>query len=101
MRRHRPAHPGRHQPHHIELEAIVSRAGCPEDRAEAYLQFALEFLHTLRRLPVPGFDWGTKLVVMKWFNRGLSGKLLADIGFAIVTAVFPPGPPMPGARRRV
>ena len=37
----------------------------------------------------PDFDHRTKLVVMKWFRRGLSGKLLALVGHEIARRTFP------------
>jgi len=38
----------------------------------------------MHRAPVPDFERGTKLVVMRWFKRGLHGNLLALIGRAVV-----------------
>lgn len=86
-RRH-PA-PGRSWPGHEDrLEQLVRESGAPDERFEAYLAFARELDLCLRRERLrrprpdayPDFSRRTKLTVMKWFRRGLSGQVLARIG---------------------
>lgn len=71
------------------IERIARKCGCPKDRCTEYVRFGLEFWRTLHRSPVPDFDRGTKLVVRKWFERGLSGLLLARIGHELVRMRYP------------
>jgi hypothetical protein len=72
-----------------EIRRIAEKCGCPVDRCREYVRFGLEFHRTLVRPPLPDFDRPTKQVVMKWFRRGLSGKLLALVGHEIVRRTFP------------
>ncbi|MEO0082145.1 MAG: hypothetical protein ABIL25_07630 [candidate division WOR-3 bacterium] len=67
-----------------ELSRIVAGLDCPEEQRPFYLTFAWELYHTLRQPPVPGFSHYTQRVVLKWFHRGLSGRLLWHIGQQIV-----------------
>ena len=76
------------EPRHV-LARIVAGLDCPEEQRPFYLTFALELYHTLHRPPVPGFSYYTQRVVLKWFHRGLSGRLLWLIGYQIVHWRFP------------
>lgn len=76
------------QPIGSRLQAIVTAAGCPAEQLPAYLAFAQEFAHSLRRRPYPDFTVGTKQVVTKWFRRGLSGRRLWLVGAAILRERF-------------
>ncbi len=76
--------PGRRSPHGQRLRVIVS-AFVPEGpERQAYLAFARELIRTIHRDPVPDFEPGTKRVVQRWFERGLSGHLLWLVGRAAV-----------------
>ena len=66
------------------LRELVGTLACPHEQRAAYLTFAFELYRTLARPPVPGFSHHTQRVVMKWFRRGLSGKLMWLIGEAIL-----------------
>lgn len=72
------------------LNRIVAESGAPEELRKYYFRFATEFYHSIRRRPEPDFEEITKRVVMKWFKRGLSGKLLWQIGSAILAWRYPP-----------
>ncbi|MBN2537787.1 hypothetical protein JXB37_05875 [candidate division WOR-3 bacterium] len=89
-RRHRT--PGRFGSGHEDwLAGLVRRSGADEERFEFYLAFARELELSLRRERLlrhepgafPDFSRQTKRVVMKWFKRGLSGRVLARIGAAL------------------
>ena len=71
------------------LARIVAGLDCPEEQRPSYLTFAYELYHTLHRPPVPGFSHHTQRVVLKWFHRGLSGKLLWQIGEQVIRWRFP------------
>jgi hypothetical protein len=71
------------------LREVVS-AVVPEHECEQYLPFARELYATFHRPPVPDFDRRTKLVVQKWFVRGLSGHLLWLIGERLLGRLYPP-----------
>lgn len=86
-RRHRT--PGRYGSGHEDwLEELVRRSGADEEWFGFYLAFARELDLSLRRERVrrprpgafPDFSRRTKLVVLRWFRRGLSGRVLARIG---------------------
>jgi hypothetical protein len=70
------------------LREVVS-AVVPEHECEQYLPFARELYATFHRPPVPDFDRRTKLVVQKWFVRGLSGHLMWLIGQALLGRLYP------------
>jgi len=76
------------EPKHV-LARIVAGLDCPEEQRPSYLTFAWELFHTLRRPPVPGFSYYTQRVVLKWFHRGLSSRLLLLIGGQIIRWRFP------------
>ena len=71
------------------LREVVSAVVPPED-CERYMLFARELYTTLHRPPIPDFTRRTKLVVMKHFRRGLSGRKLALIGQQMLSRLFPP-----------
>ena len=70
------------------LRRLVRRCGCPKETREQYVRFGMELLHVMHRPPVPDYPRAAKLVVMKWFRRGLSGRMLAIIGHAVTAARF-------------
>ena len=76
---------------HVEemLDAAVEQCGCAEERKPAYRAFAREFLLSLESPPSPDYSGASKQVVMKWFNRGLSGRSLYLIGRALTHLRFP------------
>jgi len=78
------------QPHRHSGEFLreVVAAVVPEGECERYLPFARELYATFRHPPVPDFDRRTKLVVQKWFNRGLSGHLMWRIGERMLGRLF-------------
>jgi hypothetical protein len=91
------------------LREVVSAVVPPED-CERYLLFARELYATLHHSRKQGtvprsacvglsavqspfsadFTRRTKLVVMKHFRRGLSGRLLALIGQKLLGRLYPP-----------
>ena len=82
--------------YHGWIEAVVRDCRVPEERFDDYLRFALELYVTLRRgerrhrregCPTD-YSRPTKLVVMKWFRRGLHGYLLWAIGAALIRRRF-------------
>ena len=66
------------------VSAVVTEDDCPE-----YLPFARELYTTFHRPPVPDFTRRTKLIVQKYFNRGLSGHLMWLIGQALLGRLYP------------
>jgi len=85
--RRMPKQPGHR--HSGELLREVVSAVVPEDECEQYLPFARELYATFHRPPVPDFTRRTKLVVQKWFVRGLSGHLMWRIGERILGRLCP------------
>ena len=77
--------------HSGELLREVVSAVVPEENRELYLPFARELYATFHHPPVPDFDRRTKLVVQKWFVRGLSGHLMWLIGEGLLGRLFPTG----------
>ena len=78
-------HPSHHDdPHEDRLREIVRLLVADGREQPAYLTFARELTHSMHRDPVPDYERGTKLVVMRWFKRGLHGNLLALIGRAVI-----------------
>jgi hypothetical protein len=47
--------------------------------ARAYLAFARELVAVQRQTPVPDYSERAKAVVAKWFRRGLSARVMAEI----------------------
>ena len=82
--------------YHGWIEAVVRDCRVPEERFDDYLRFALELYVCLRRAlhkhrceGCPSdFSRPTKLVVAKWFRRGLHGHLLVSIGSALIRRRF-------------
>jgi hypothetical protein len=66
------------------VAAVVPAAAC-----EHYMPFARELYATFHRPPYPDFTLRTKRVVRKWFERGLSGKLLWRIGERLLAKLYP------------
>ena len=66
------------------IRAAVAGLGCSEEMRSSYLAFGQEIFAAMTRPPVPDFEDKAKRVVMKWFERGLSGKLLWKLGSAII-----------------
>jgi len=69
-----------------ELVAAV----VPESDLEQYLPFARELYATFHHPPIPDFDRRTKLVVQKWFVRGLSGRCMWLIGERLLGRLYAP-----------
>lgn len=92
--------------HEHRLEELVRESGADEERFESYLAFARELDFCLRRERLrparlgafPDHSRQTKLLVMKWFRRGLSGRVLARIGRAL-TGRGDAGPAVPEESR--
>jgi len=74
------------QPHRHSGELLreVVSAVVPEQECPRYMAFARELYSTLHRPPIPDFTRRSKLVARKWFERGLSGRLLWRIGERLV-----------------
>ncbi len=60
-----------------------------DEEPDLYCAFALELLAAVRRVPGPDFSRRAKQVVQRWFERGLSGKKLAEVGKSLLGAAFP------------
>ena len=88
MAKRKPKQPGHR--HSGEMLREVVAAVVPDNERELYLPFARELYTTLHRPPIPDFSRRTKLVVMKHFRRGLSGRKLALIGQQMLSRLFPP-----------
>jgi hypothetical protein len=82
-----PKQPGHR--HSGELLREVVAAVVPEQDRERYMPFARELCATLRRPPGPDYTRRTKLVITRWFRRGLHGNLLWRIGVALLGRLFP------------
>jgi hypothetical protein len=82
--------------HSGEMLREVVAAVVPEDDCERYLPFARELYATFRNKPqassrkhqAPDFSRRTKMTVMKWFRRGLSGHLMWLIGERLIGRLF-------------
>lgn len=84
------------------MHELVVAVGVPPGQHQAYVAFALELERTMRsgrcqmldvrsemsevRTGPPDFSAGTKGVVARWFERGLSGHLLWMIGERVAGA---------------
>jgi len=77
------------QRHSREFVREVVAAVVPEQERERYLPFARELCATLKRPPGPDYTRRTKLVIARWFRRGLHGKLLWRIGVGLLGRLFP------------
>ena len=75
--------------HSGEFLREVVAAVVPEEDCERYMSFAQELYATLHRPPLPDFTRRTKLVVQKYFARGLSGHLLWLIGERLLGRLYP------------
>jgi hypothetical protein len=79
------SHSSHHEdPREQRLRVIVSLFVPDGPERQAYLAFARELTRTIHRDPVPDYERNTKLVVMRWFKRGLHGHLLWLVGQAVV-----------------
>jgi len=90
MRRRKRQQPERENPHEARILRAVEAAGVSDEERPFYLAFARELDVSLRRAlpkrqaqaqapePAPWTDFtrSTKLVVQRWFERGLSGHKL-------------------------
>jgi hypothetical protein len=74
--------------HSGELLREVVSAVVPADDCERYLPFARELYATFHHPPIPDFDRQTKLVVQKWFVRGMSGHYLWRIGERLLGRMY-------------
>ena len=98
---------------HRHSGELLLRAVCavvPDDERELYLPFARELYATLRQSRKLGtvprsanvglgavqspfsadFSRKTKMTVMEWFRRGLSGHLMWLIGERLLGRMYPP-----------
>ncbi|UCG43428.1 MAG: hypothetical protein JSU73_02075 [candidate division WOR-3 bacterium] len=66
------------------VAAMVQDLGCAEEQRDSYQAFAFELLRAMTRAPVPDFEDQAKRVVMKWFERGLSGKKMWLLGQMLI-----------------
>ena len=70
------------------VREVVAGVVPAEDR-ERYMPFARELCASLKRPPGPDYTRRTKAVIMRWFRRGLRGKLLWRIGVGLLGRLFP------------
>lgn len=82
----------RHSGHRHSREFLhdIVVAVVPAESSGAYMPFARDLYATINRPPVPDFSRRTKLVVHKYFMRGLSGHLMWLIGERLLGRVYPP-----------
>ncbi len=71
------------------LRRIVNLCKVPKKRKPEYISFARELALVIRKPPVPDFSRRAKGIVLKYFNRGLSGQLLWRVGCAVIGWRFP------------
>jgi len=83
----RPAQPPRRRSSEFLREVVA--AVVPEQQRERYMPFTRELYSSFHRPPAPDFTRHTKLVVQKWFVRGLSGHLMWLIGQRLLGRMFP------------
>jgi hypothetical protein len=67
----------------------VVAAVVPKRERERYMPFARELCASLKRPPGPDYTRRTKMVIVRWFRRGLHGNLLWRIGSALIGRLFP------------
>lgn len=89
----------RTDPHHLPNRM-------PNERAlrQALLLFADEFLILVRHEPVPGIAPGMGRIAEKWWRRGVSGRLLYEVGSGLLAELPVQGPgrkPRAAGRGRV
>lgn len=69
------------------VRSVVARSQVAAmDRA--YLNFCRELLLVQHRTPGPDYSARARAVVEKWFRRGLSGRIMADLATALWAAVL-------------
>jgi hypothetical protein len=78
----------RHHDWSVLLRDVVAASDAPVEKRPVYLAFARELLSTLRRKPIPDFTRRTKMVVWKWFKRGLSGHVMWQIEAHLLDILF-------------
>jgi hypothetical protein len=71
------------------IRRIVAGLDCDPSERDRYATFAFELHRAITRTPAPGFEEWAGKVVMKWFQRGLSGYLMRQIGEQLIRAEFP------------
>ena len=76
---HRHEHPSEER-----LRRIVAASGLSPGQEKAGLAFARELDASMHRAPDPDFSRRTKLVVAKWFRRGMHGRALWRVGEAVM-----------------
>ena len=72
-----------------ELVREVVAAVVPARERGRYVTFARELCATLKRPPGPDYTRRTKMVIARWFRRGLHGNLLWRIGIGLVGRLYP------------
>jgi hypothetical protein len=82
------AQPFEHDPEQARVRHLVEQA-VHDEEPDLYCAFALELLAAVRRRPGPDFSPRAKQVVMKWFERGLSGRKLFEVGRTVLGPSFP------------
>ena len=69
---------------HKAVQAMVRDLRCKEEQRDSYQAFAFELLRAMTRPPVPDFEYQAKQVVQKWFERGLSGRKMWQLGQRLI-----------------
>jgi hypothetical protein len=87
MARRIPKYP----PHRRSAQLVREVVGAvvPVEDRERYMPFARELCASLKRPPGPDYTRRTKLVIVRWFRRGLHGNLLWRIGAELLGRLFP------------
>lgn len=84
--------PRRERPEEERIREVVDSVVDDDSMKEAYVAFAHELVRAERAsynvhlcsLRFPDYGRRTKMVVMKWFQRGLSGKVMWLIGEQLI-----------------
>ncbi len=87
MARGRAKEPGHRRSSEVVREVVT--AVVPKRERERYMPFARELCASLKRPPGPDYTRRTKMVIVRWFRRGLHGDLLWRIGSALLGRLFP------------
>lgn len=73
------------------LRRLLVSCKAQKEKQSDYIAFARELAMVIRKPAVPDFTRRVKRIVLKFFNRGLSGRLLWKVGCAVIAWRFPPG----------
>ncbi|MEO0080404.1 MAG: hypothetical protein ABIK44_07000 [candidate division WOR-3 bacterium] len=78
------------RPSETTLRRLVACCHVPPQQKSQFCLFARELALLIRRKDAPEFDRRAQRLVLKFFRRGLSGRLLWKVGCAVIAWRFPP-----------